>query len=1120
MLAAFAPTEKISKNLIPYITVEILGNEFPAFLDGGSGSSVVGDEIIKLIKEKQIKVSQCNRQLKLLTGCAYAEESVSLTIKYFHGSRRQSCYMVPSAPRPLILGRDFLAPEDISILYGRGGYLIGTDWSTQQPFVPYNDIEYRRVQNRNLVEVPSTSASASAPIIEEMDSDDEFEMNIMFWTQMVESEEIDMGKEKELEDNLESLFQDECEFLMVPIELEEAKKETLRNALRPFLDMFSEIPGDCKLYEHRIEIDPPYHRPLKAKMQIMSKGKREIFDKTFFELLRYGIIRPSKSPWSSCAFVLPKKDGTWRFIVDYRELNKITIPDNYPMPNIEEILAYLGGSNWISVFDLAKGFYQMSMAKEHIERTAFICHHGLFEFTRLPMGLRNSPASFQRCMDFVLRETRWNTNIPYMDDIVTYSPDFEKHVEDIIDTLTKLRNANYTVHPRKVQLCRRRLKYLGYIITPGKCYPNPEKVENIKKFPRPENAADIAQFFGLLGYYRKFIPDFAIHAKPIYNLTGEKSWVWNEECEKSFHHLKYALCGQVELYLPDLNLEFIITCDASRKGLAAILAQEKDGIRYPIWFASRTLRPAETRYSVSEIELLSILFGVEKFRPYIELTHFVVETDHSALQWLQKIKDPVGRLARWFMILQGFNFTVRHKSGTSACIRPADSLSRSVIKEDDNMVLASFDDSIHRNRIIAEQDFDPFLSDIKRYLRLENLSGIFPRDRIAIHASRAYIGEDGLLWRYIGPKDKLWEDENMFFRVWIPMSLKNQIISLFHDNITAGHLGRNKTYHKLEDRVFWTGMAKDVGTYIKNCEACVRAKPILYPPAPNSSYVAEAPWEVISVDLAGPYCKSSKQSTVLFILLDVFSKWVSIFPLRKAKAEYVINCMKEVFFIFGVPRVVISDNGSQFVSNIYMEFCKLNGINPFHQSPYHAKSNPTERYVGTIKSLIRATISKAKDWDKYIKEIAFALNSSVSETTGFTPAYLNFGRELRLPFDNMCGMPVPRCNEIAKIRDRIMIVHDLARNEIANSQDKSLEYKNRGTKERSFEVGDKVWMRTHILSDKSKGISSGLAPRREGPYLVTNRVSTHVYDLKCTDTSQLVNKIHVNDLTPYHGSNQ
>lgn len=1116
MLAAFAPTEKISKNLIPYISVEILGTKFPAFLDGGSGSSVVGNEIIVLIKENKIKTSQCDRQLKLLKGCAHAQESVTLSVKYHHGTRRQTMFMVPDAPRPLILGRDFLVHEDISILYGRGGYLLGTDWATQQPFITYNDLQFRKIENRNLAR-PPTPPQPSRPFIEEVDSDDQFEIDMILWTQMVESEEIDLGEPKELEENLESLFEDECEFLMVPIELDDEKKEILRNAIRPFLDIFSEIPGDCTLYEHRVEIEPPNHRPLKAKAQIMSKGKREIFDKTFFELLRYGIIRPSKSPWSSCAFVLPKKDGTWRFIVDYRELNKISVPDNYPMPNIEEILAYLGGAKWFSVFDLAKGFYQMSMAREHIERTAFICHHGLFEFTRLPMGLRNSPASFQRCMDFVLRETRWNTNIPYMDDVVTYSREFEKHVSDIVDTLTKIRNANFTIHPRKVQLCRRRLKYLGYIITPGKCYPNPEKVENIRRFPRPENSADIAQFFGLLGYYRKFIPDFAIYAKPIYNLIGESKLIWSDECERSFQHLKTALCGQVELFLPDLNMEFIITCDASRKGLAAILAQEKDGIRYPIWFASRTLRPAETRYSVSEIELLGILFGVEKFRPYIELTHFIIETDHSALQWLQKIKDPVGRLARWFMILQGFHFTVKHKSGNSACIRPADTLSRIVFeKEDKDLILASFDDSVHRNRIIAEQDKDPFLSDIKKFLRLEELSGTFPRDRVAAHASRAYIGDDGLLWRYCGDKYKLWEDDNMHFRVWIPTSLTRQTISLFHDE---AHVGRSKTYKKLESRVFWNGMAKDVGAYVRRCESCAKAKPSLYPPAPNSSYVPEGPWEVCSVDLAGPYCKSSKQSTVLFILLDVFSKWVTIFPLRKAKSESVINCMKEVFFTFGVPRVVISDNGSQFVSNIYLEFCRLNGITPFHQSPYHANSNPTERYVGTIKGLIRASMTKTKEWDRYVKEIAFAFNSSVSETTSFTPAYLNFGRELRTPFDNKCNLPVPKCKEVAQLRERMVFVHDLARDEITNSQDKSLSYKNRGAKERSFAVGEQVWLRTHILSDKSKGISSGLAPRREGPFTVVNRVSSHVYDLKNEATDQLAYKIHINDLTPFHGGN-
>jgi len=713
-------------------------------------------------------------------------------------------------------------------------------------------------------------------------------------------------------------------------------------------------------------------------------------------------------------------------------------------------------------------------------------------------------------MDEALGDTKYVFNIPYFDDIIDYSITFEEHVGHVVETLTRLRDAGFTIHPKKVQLCRRKLKFLGYIIEPGKCTPDPAKIEKIKEYPVPKTQTCIKKFLGMLSYYRKFIPNFANYAKPMYALLKKDTeFTWSEKCQSSFQFLREALCGTVELYLPDLNLEFIITCDASRKGLASILSQEKDGIRYPVWFASRTLRPAETRYSVSEIELLAVLFGVQKFRQYIELTHFIVETDHSALQWLQKIKEPAGRLAKWFMILQEFNFTVRYKPGASSCIKTADALSRT-----EECLVAELAPQLDRQLIIQEQDNDDLLGNIKKYLRKEDISHLENCDRIIAHAERSYLVEDGLLWRFVGPKDKPWEEESFYFRIWIPKSLTQMVISQFHDDPLAGHVGRRKTFQKLEDRVFWWGMGKAVGAYVRKCSSCARAKPTHFPPVPSTSYLPSTPWEICSIDLAGPYCKGSNQTTCLLILLDVYTKWLEIFPLRSATANKVIDCLNSCFCRFGFPRVIISDNGSQFVSKQYMEWCKIKGITPFYQSPYHACSNPTERYIGSLKGLIRALITRTKEWDLHLNEISFALRTAVNESTGFSPAYLMFLREPRTPFDNLVGTNSSYIKDVNEAQERMTLVLDLARESMLLSQDDYLRYKNQRAKERSFEVGDIVWMRTHILSDKAKGISAGLAPKREGPFKVILKVSRHVYDLEHIETSQKVNKIHVNDLSP------
>jgi len=258
------------------------------------------------------------------------------------------------------------------------------------------------------------------------------------------------------------------------------------------------------------------------------------------------------------------------------------------------------------------------MAKKDKPKNAFISHRGQWQFKRLPMGLMNTPTTFVRCIDEILGDLKWVCVLGYFDDIIVFSKSFDEHCEHIRLVLERLRTAGFTIHPNKVQLCRTRLKFLGFIVDSGKCFPNPEKVICINNYPTPNSAHGIQKFLGLIGFYRRFIPDVAIHAKPLFELLKKKiKFVWTDRTQEAFDFLKKSLSSLSELHLPDLNLPFIISCDASTVGLGAILQQEKDGIRYPIWFLSRSLKLAETRYSASELELLAVIWAVERFRGFI-----------------------------------------------------------------------------------------------------------------------------------------------------------------------------------------------------------------------------------------------------------------------------------------------------------------------------------------------------------------------------------------------------------------------------------------------------------------------------------------------------------------------
>jgi len=355
----------------------------------------------------------------------------------------------------------------------------------------------------------------------------------------------------------------------------------------------------------------------------------------------------------------------------------------------------------------------------------------------------------------------------------------------------------------------------------------------------------------------------------------------------------------------------------------------------------------------------------------------------------------------------------------------------------------------------------------------------------------------------------------LHYRIWVPQSLRQRVLHEFHDKDLAAHLGRRKTYAKLEQRVYWSGMHSDVEIYVRKCVKCLQSKTPHIIPVPSRPIESETPWEVIAVDLMGPYTKGTKQSRVILVMVDIFTKWVEIFPLREGNSRKIIDCFKEVFLRMGFPKTIISDNGTQFSSKLYADWTKTMGINAFYISPYHAQANPTERYNQTIKSMIRSLMTKSNDWDKSLQEIAFALRTAKNRATDFSPAYLVYGRELRYPFDNNCEQDISKINETKDIQERLIMVHNIARDNMVVSQHQALAYKNKNSKERTFEIGQIVWYKTHILSDACKGITAGLMPKLEGPFEITTKVTNHIFHLKHTETGSVVNRVHINDLVPF-----
>ena len=472
---------------------------------------------------------------------------------------------------------------------------------------------------------------------------------------------------------------------MNDLNLEE--KNSLTELFSDFLYQFK-LPNDrlscTSVFKHSITtID---NEPVHERMHRLPPEHRNEVRNQCKDLIENKTLVPSKSPYNSPVWVVPKRsdyEGTkkWRMVIDYRALNEKTVGDAYPLPNITDILDQLGGAKYFSVLDLASGFHQIEVDPADRHKTAFSTPFGHYEFTRMPFGLRNAPATFQRLMDRVLTGLQGIELFVYMDDIVIYASSLKEHTSKLTRLLTRLKDARLVLQPDKCRFLRKEIAYLGHIIFQDGVKPDPKKVSATRNFPLSKGKKNIKQFLGLAGYYRRFIPDFAKIAKPLTSLLKQSSkFVWGPEQKESFDKLRNILSSQPLLQYPDFIQPFVITTDASGYAIGAVLSQGPIGKDLPVAYASRTLNDAEKNYSTVGQELLAIVFAVKHFRPYVYGRTFTLVTDHRPLVWLHKLKDPVSRLARWRIKLQDYRYEIQYKPGRANS--NADALSRNPVDHD------------------------------------------------------------------------------------------------------------------------------------------------------------------------------------------------------------------------------------------------------------------------------------------------------------------------------------------------------------------------------------------------------------------------------------------------------
>src|SRR5882672_7167632 len=944
----------------------------------------------------------------------------------------------------------------------------------------------------------------------------------------------------------------------------------MENKVRDLMEEFSDLFGTEARIANGIapvRIETGDAKPIAQKVRYMNPAKAALLSKWAEQQLADGLIEPSNSPWGHNALFVPKKNGTLRPCIDYRTVNAVTEKDAYPMPNISELLNRIGLSNIFSTFDLAKGFNHLLIHPQDRHKLAFYACGVLHQPVVMPFGMKNAPAAFQRAMNLIFYPLLDICVVVYVDDIAVHSMNTDDHLRDLRKFFEICRSANLTLNVEKMQLCKKRISMLGHVVGQGQVTPDPVKVAAMQDFPEPVDVPGIRKFLGTVGYYRTFIEKFSLIAKPLSCQTSERSaFKWTQLERNAFNTLKRAVLDKV-LNLPDMAGDFLIQCDASGSGLGAVLMNRpkvtpatgaKPGKYLPVSFISRALQGAEKNYSTTELECLALVWAVEKFRPYIELTPFVIETDHIALKWLLATKNPKGRIARWVMKLQEWDFTIAHRPGKANGV--ADGLSRYPLplpamamaslacdNQDCTEVLTAVPVSelvdqeiwttfpnlaeFERTRLVDAQRADTFLSDVRLYLAGDKLEKLSPSRRTVIQtmAAKATVLSDGLIVTYDNPQNcDILEDEYHFERVCLPEALHAGCVRFFHDHALAGHMGFDKTYDQIQRRFYWTGMYKYIQNYVSTCPTCQKHRyknrkqlGLLYSPR------VRMPFEKVAVDLIGPLPKSTHGNSYALVIVDTCTGWPEVIPLRssQATARKCVDGVLQVFCRFGFPRTIISDNGPQFASAMWTGVMKSLGVGTVFTTPYHPQSNPTERRNRDIKSYLRRfSEGKHSHWDDHLNEMLYVLRTTKLKSTQLTPTMMLFGRELPGPVDILSCPPDPlevlsdpaRLVDQVRIRLRNAIKFGIENKELAHRIGK-IQYDKHRT-DYVFEIGDLVLLEEHPLSRKALGYAAGLAPQREGPYKVIaceNRLNYQLEYVGNTKTRGEIVWAHIAQMTKY-----
>lgn len=882
-------------------------------------------------------------------------------------------------------------------------------------------------------------------------------------------------------------------FVTVGDQLDENQLTELRGVLEQNKAAFS-IDGELgctNALEHDIELiegAKPFAEPLRRRpIAHQEETRRQIK-----QMLEQGIIEESNSPWAAAYVLAKKKSGELRLCVDFRRLNDATKKCVYPLPNVEDCIDTLAGKKYFSQLDMASGFWQLPLTSRAKELTSFRTEDGQYQFTRMPFGLTNAPASFQRLVNIVFSGLKGLNLQVFIDDLCIASNSWSEHINSLKDVFKLLIKANLKLKSNKCTFGVPKVIFLGHEISADGIRQDPSKLAALRSLPSPTNLKELRSSMGMLNYYRKFVPKFAIITEPITRLTKKsETFNWQDEQERAFRNVLNVLLSNGTLTHYDRKAPTALKTDACKIGIAAILLQQYEGEWKLVTCRSRRLKPNESNYGITELEALAIVEAVVKLRNYLLGIKFRIITDHCALCLVFKNKSTNSRLNRWRWILQEFDFEVIYTKGTMHS--DVDCLSRSPINDeiddflDDRVMttyctaaavgLATQATPVNRNEWREIQNTD---EEAKKFATK------------AKHRRDGYKYVEGLLYK-----------NN---RLYVPELKRKSLLEASHNSPIAAHGGIKATLSRL-DAFWWPTLSKDVTDWCNSCQTCQQRKISRERPSGQMrSFDARAPLDLIAIDCLDLQESMNHRKHVI-VAVDVFTRFVSGKAIKNLKSSCFEKFLLEFIGRFGIPNQILTDNAPIFVNESVKELTLKFNIDHRKSTPHHHEGNAVaERMIQTVQEKLALLINddnESIDWDAALPRALLAINTAVCNSTGFSPYELMFARkhallhaELELRDRLMESQLNARQNDLASITESANV------NQLANKLTSKQRF-DKSHRNVTFEEGEKVWAR-------KMGRLSKLSNKWNGPYVITKK-DNDIYSLLCDKTHKSIER-HVRDM--------